>query len=268
MILVIKLSGKVLEEPAARAGVCRQIAHLVALGNRVVVVHGGGKQLTEYSQRLGIPVIQYNGRRVTDEATLDVAKMVLSAINRDLTATLIGCGLTAVGLSSFDGKLVSCHKRPPIPVQLNGHSQRVDFGFVGEIDGVNAPFIVQLWKLGLVPVISCLCADAAGQILNINADTLAAEVAVAIQAERLVSVSDVEGIYFDPKDPSTKIPELTADQARAYLREGRFQDGMIPKIEVALNVVDRGVPVQVVSGLVENALLEGIEGSAGSKLTS
>ena len=266
MILVVKLSGKVLEEEA-RLHLCRQIGELNRRGHRIVVVHGGGKQLTEVSARLGIPVVQYQGRRVTDEGTLQVAKMVLSAINCDLTAGLIADGVGAIGISGFDGKLVQCHKRPPVPVTVNGSTRTVDFGFVGDIDRADPGVLFQLWELGFLPVVSCLCADSRGQILNLNADTVASELAVALRVRQLISVSDVEGIYLDARDPSTRVPELDAEQAQRYLREGCLTDGMALKVEAALKVLKRGVTaVQIVSGLKENALLEGLEGREGTRL--
>lgn len=265
MILVIKLSGKVLEEKTACLRICRQIAVLGQGGHRLVVVHGGGKQLTELSSRLGIPVVQYEGRRVTDPATLEVAKMVLSAINRELTATLLASGVSALGMAGFDGHLVRCRRREPIPVQANGQTRVIDFGLVGRIEQVNTAFLAQLWGQGLVPVVSCLCADASGQILNVNADTLAAELAAALAADRLISVSDVEGVYFDPSDPVTKITELDAEQARELLEQGRVREGMIPKMQTALKALERGVTsVQIVGQGAEDALCKAVQGEAGT----
>lgn len=267
MILVIKLSGKVLEEREWRRDWCRQIGALAASGERLVIVHGGGKQLTELSTRLGIPVVQHEGRRVTDKATLEVAKMVLSALNRDLTAELIAAGTQAVGIAGLDAKLVRCRRRPPIPVRVDGEIRQVDFGLVGEIEAVNPSFLLQLWELRMVPVISCLCADGQGQILNINADTLAAELAAALGADHLVSISDVDGIYWNPQDASTRIPQLTVEDARRHLREGRFTDGMIPKVESALKVLGNGVAsVLIASGLSRNGLLDGLKGESGTRM--
>ncbi|MDA2927641.1 acetylglutamate kinase [Acidobacteria bacterium AH-259-G07] len=273
MILIIKLSGKVLEERQLRLSLCGQIAELAQEGHRLLIVHGGGKQLTVLSERLGIPIVQHQGRRVTDEATLELATMVFSAINCNLVSGLIASGLPAIGISAFDGKLTSCRRRPPIPVtttESTGHQsvQSIDFGLVGEIKQIDVSVLSRLWESGLFPVVSCLGADDSGQILNINADTLAAELAVALQAARLISVSDVEGIYLDMDDPSSRLAELSAAQARKYLSEGCFTDGMAPKIEAALQVLERGVgSVQILSGLRENALLQGLMGKAGTLLT-
>ena len=272
MILVIKLSGKVLEQDKLRAQLCRQIAQLAQDDHQLVVVHGGGKQLTDWSRRLELPIVQHQGRRVTDEATLELATMVFSAINRDLVAGLVAVGLSPIGISAFDGRLTSCRKRPPLSMTTtdsSGHpsSEPIDFGLVGEIESIDTSVVETFWESGWVPVVSCLGADSDGQILNINADTLAADLAVELKAARLISVSDVEGIYLDINDASSCISELSTTEIQALLSEGRLTHGMVPKVQTALKVLERGVEeVQILSGLKENALLDALEGKAGTKL--
>ncbi len=272
MILVIKLSGKVLEEDKLRAQLCRQIAQLAQDHHQLVVVHGGGKQLTDWSNRLEIPIVQHQGRRVTDEATLELATLVFSAINRDLVAGLIAVGLSSIGISAFDGRLTSCRRRPPLSMTTtdsSGHqsSEPIDFGLVGEIESIDTSVLETFWESGWVPVVSCLGADSNGQILNINADTLAAELAIELKAARLISVSDVEGIYLDINDASSCISELSATEIQALLSEGRLTNGMVPKVQTALKVLEGGVgEVQIVSGLKENALLDALEGRAGTMI--
>ena len=210
-----------------RRRLSRQIATLASHGEDLVVVHGGGKQLTDLCRRLQIESIQHNGRRITDAETLKAAKMVFSAINRDLVAALTAKGLRAVGIASFDAQLVRCRRRSPIPVVIPGspgnEMELVDFDLVGEIESIDPFFLRELWKLETVPVVSCLCADPTGQILNINADTLAAELAVAVGADRLISVSDVKGLYLDAEDPSTRIPEITARSGPGVSGERNLQ---------------------------------------------
>ncbi|MDA2934684.1 acetylglutamate kinase [Acidobacteria bacterium AH-259-D05] len=274
MTLVIKLGGKVLGEAELRRQLCQQIAGLEKQTHQLLVVHGGGKQLTDLSNRLGHPIVQYQGRRVTDQATLELATMVFSAINRNLVSGLMAAGLSAIGIAGFDAGLITCRRRPPIPITTTDCSgrqsvERIDFGLVGEIESMDPSVLRQFWQSGLTPVISCLGADSDGQILNINADTLAAELAIELRATRLISVSDVEGICLDVDDPSTCLPQLTAAQARQFLKEGRLTDGMVPKVETALKVLQQGVgSVQILSGLKENALLEGLDGKAGTLLTA
>lgn len=267
MNLVIKLSGKVLEQQDFRRALSRQITSLVRAPHRVLLIHGGGKQLSSLCERLGIPVVQHEGRRVTDEPTLDAAKMVFSAANRDLVASLNSCGARALGFASFDAGLVRCRRRGPIPVRTagsNGAEKRlVDFGLVGEIERVDPRLIEDLWAANLLPVVSCLCATGEGRILNINADTLAARLATALRADRLVSVTDVEGLYLD--DSRETVPRLTAGEVRMHLRSGAISGGMIPKMQTALKALEQQIPmVQIVGGLSPNGLIRGIEGAAGT----
>ena len=268
MNLVIKLSGKVLEQEDFRRALSRQIASLVRVPHRVLLIHGGGKQLSSLCERLGIPVVQHEGRRVTDEPTLDAAKMVFSAANRDLVASLNSCGARALGFASYDAGLVRCRRRGPIPVRTagsNGGSGKrlVDFGLVGEIESVDPRLIEDLWATNLLPVVSCLCATDDGRILNINADTLAAQLAAALRADRLVSVTDVEGLYLD--DFRETVSRLTAAEVRVHLRSGAISGGMIPKMQTALQALEQQVPmVQIVGGLSPDGLIRGIEGAAGT----
>ena len=178
-----------------------------------------------------------------------------------------------MGIASYDGGLVLCSRRPPISLtdgDASGTQQPepIDFGLVGEVDSIDPTVLERFWKSGFTPVISCLGSDRKGQIFNINADTLAAELAVALQADRLVSVSDVEGIYLDADDPSSCLQQLTAGRARILLEEGRLTDGMVPKVETALSVLEKGVSaVQIVSGLTDHALVDALSDKAGTTLT-
>mgnify|MGYP001815158209 FL=1 len=269
MRVIVKLSGKTLADQTSRESVCRELVQLANKGIQMLVVHGGGQQLSQHCKRAGIPVAQYQGRRITDEVTLEAAKMVFSGINRDLTANLCSHGMKALGMSAFDGGLTQCHRRPPIPVQIGTTPkiEMVDFGLVGEIDKVNPEPIEVLWGYGYIPVISCLCADSDGKIMNINADTLAAELALALRADRLVSASDVDGIYTDPKDPSTQIESLDIRTARDYLSTGVFVDGMVPKVETAIRALERGVHTfQVLNGLQKGTLSQCTKQAIGTLL--
>jgi acetylglutamate kinase len=270
MILVIKLSGKVLEQEGLRRSLCHQITSLVHASNQVLVIHGGGKQLSSLCERLGLPVVQHEGRRVTDEPTLEAAKMVFSAANRDLVASLNACGAKAIGFAGYDAGMVRCRRRGPIPVRTRGsgglpEERLVDFGLVGEIESVDPRLIRDLWRADLLPVVSCLCATDDGQVLNINADTLAAQLAAFLGADRLVSVTDVDGLYLD--DPSETVPRLTAAEVRSHLGSGAISDGMIPKIQTALKALEQQIPmVQIVSGTAPDGLINGIEGRGGTRI--
>ncbi len=253
MKLAIKLSGKVLDEPALRRALGCQVASLAAAGHHLVLIHGAGKQLSDFCRERGIPVRQVQGRRITDTETLQAAVLVFSGVNADLTVALLAAGVPAVGLAGFAGGLTVGRRRPPLTLVLQTpegpREQFVDFGMVGEIVETCPRLVELLWASGMVPVISSLCCEG-GQILNINADTLAVELALALKADRLIAVSDVEGIYRDPSVAASRISRLTAAEARRHLAEGTFQDGMVPKVENALRLLERGVPeFQVLSGL-------------------
>lgn len=267
MRILIKLSGKILESPTLRCSLSGQIRILLDRGVKILMVHGAGKQLTDYCRDNRIPVIQHHGRRVTDRKALDAAVKVFSSVNREITATLLAAGVKALGLSAFDGNLTASRQRPPIALSANG--EKVDFGLVAEIEKVDPLVVETLWSAGFTPVISSLCADENGQILNVNADTLAAELAVSLTADVLISVSDVQGIYMDLSDPDSLITTLSLDDARELLNSNEvFSDGMIPKIQNAINVLERGVPrYHLVSGLTENAILESLEGRSGTMLS-
>lgn len=269
MRLLIKLGGKVLEEARFRTLLSRQTADLLGSAHELALVHGGGAQLNDLCLRLGIPVVRIQGRRVTDERTLEAAKMVFSSINRDLTAALLSQGVPAIGMAAGDGFLTRCVQRPPLQLthfEPDGsvRSETVDFGLVGEIAEVRASVIESLWAGGMVPVVSCLCSDDAGRILNINADTLAARLATALQVDRLVFVSDVDGLYLNPEDASSRIPRLNVREVREYLQRGVIRDGMVPKVQAALGALEGGIrELQLISGA---RLREGIEGEAGTIL--
>ncbi len=268
MKLILKLSGKVLEEAGLRRSLGQQIAQLNRAGHQLLLVHGGGKQLSDFCRDTGLPVVQVQGRRVTDERTLEAAKKVFGAVNADLTVSLLAEGVPAVGISAFDGFLTRSRRRPPLALQVDDRVETVDFGLVGELQSVDRSLVDALWAAGYVPVVSCLCSSPNGQILNINADTLSTELSVALAADRLVAVSDVGGIYLDPARAETRIEHLGLVEARKLLREGVFLDGMIPKVENAIRLIEQGVDnFQVLSGLQEGALANCLDGQTGTLLS-
>src|SRR5215475_10496077 len=217
---VVKLSGKVTEDRANLTSLAEELALLHQVGIRICVVHGGGKQLTELASKLGIEQTIIEGRRVTDDATLEMAKMIFAGkINTDILAALRHRGVEAVGLSGVDGNIVHAERRPPKQVvdRATGEKAQVDFGHVGDIIEIDARLLTVLLDQGYLPVISSLGADAEGKVFNINADTVAAEIAVQLQAEKLVLLSDVDGIYLRPNEPASKLSRLTANEAQGLI---------------------------------------------------
>lgn len=256
---VVKFSGKVTEDKANLASLAEELALLHEVGIRVCVIHGGGKQLTELAEQLGVVQTVVQGRRVTDDDTLELAKMVFRGkINTEILAQFRRRGIKAVGLSGIDGGVVTAVKRPPKDIldRETGESSIVDFGHVGDVVKVDTALIQTMLDNGYLPIISSLGADDDGRVFNINADTIAAEIAVDLKAEKLILLSDVNGIYLDPSDESTKISRLTVEQAAQMINDGRATGGMIPKLENLISLLERGVhTAHVVSGTVRNAVL-------------
>ena len=256
---VVKFSGKVTEDSENLASLAEELALLHQVGIHVCVVHGGGKQLNELADKLGVVQTVIAGRRVTDDDTLELAKMVFRGkINTEILAQFRRRGIQAVGISGIDGGIVKAVKRPPRDVlnKETGETKIVDFGHVGDVVDVDASLIHTMLDSGYLPIVSSLGADDDGRIFNINADTIAAEIAVNLNAEKLVLLSDVNGIYLDGNDESTKLSRLSTTDARHLIDSGRATGGMIPKLENLISVLERGVrSAHVVSGTVRNAVL-------------
>jgi acetylglutamate kinase len=264
--VVVKLGGDVLGG-AALGVAAEQIARAREAGWRVVVVHGGGPQATELARRLGVPQNIVGGRRVTDEATLDVMKMVVAGkLNVDLCAALRAAGVPAFGVSGTSG-VIRAKKRPPRVVS-GGGAEAVDFGFVGDVEGFDLDLLAALELAGRVVVIACLAAgeDVAGGVLNINADVVASQLAAALVADALVACTAVGGVRKDKDDPTSRIARLTVAEARAAIADGTVQGGMIPKLEEAFAPLATGVgAVHIVApGEIARSLQEA--GSAGTLL--
>jgi len=265
---VVKLSGKVTENHDNLASLAEELALLHQVGIRLTVVHGGGKQLSDLASKLGIQQTIIEGRRVTDDATLEMAKMIFAGkINTDILAALRQRGIEAVGLSGVDGNIVHAERRPPkqITNRETGVSAQVDFGHVGDVVQINSRLLTVLLDTGYLPVISSLGADDDGMVFNINADTIAAEIAVRLQAEKLILLSDVDGIYLHAGVPETKLSHLTAAEADELVSSGRATGGMVPKLQSIAALLRRGVhSAHIISGNKRNALLSEIFTNEGT----
>ena len=256
---VVKLSGKVTEDQGNLTALAEELALLHQVGIRICVVHGGGKQLSELANKLGIEQTIIEGRRVTDDATLEMAKMIFAGkINTDILAALRHRSIEAVGLSGVDGNIVHAERRPPKEIinRETGERDKVDFGHVGDVVQINSRLLTVLLDHGYLPVISSLGADDEGMVFNINADTIAAEIAVMLQAEKLILLSDVDGIYLKAGDAATKLSRLTAAEAGELISSGAATGGMIPKLQSITTLLSRGVhSAHIISGTNRNALL-------------
>ncbi len=256
---VVKFSGKVTEDKENLASLAEELALIHQVGIKVCVIHGGGKQLSELAKKLGMAQTVIEGRRVTDDDTLELAKMTFAGkINTDILAALRRRGIAAVGLSGVDGNIIHAEKRPPKEIlnRKTGLSETVDFGSVGDILEINTDLLSLLLDANYLPVVSSLGADANGSVFNINADTIAAAIAVQLKAEKLVLLSDVNGIYLDPNDETSKLSRLSVRDAENLIESGKATGGMIPKLESLIKILENGVKTaHIISGNERNALL-------------
>ena len=256
---VVKLGGEIAARPESLTSLAEDISLLHHVGIRILVVHGGGPQATELSKRLGLEPNMVEGRRVTDAQTLDVAKMVFAGqINVDVLSALRVQGLRAVGLSGVDAGILEAVRRKPTEVrdEATGETRVVDYGFVGDVTAVDSHVISLLMSNGYVPVLSSLCADDDGNILNVNADTVASALARDLQAAKLISLTTVPGVLRDLDDPDSLVPRLTVSEVDQALADGVLSKGMKPKIAALVDAVQGGVERgHILSGLESGALL-------------
>ena len=256
---VIKLGGELVGEPAQLRHVARDIAVLHRVGISVVVVHGGGPQLDAMTERMGLSVERIAGRRITSPEVLEAAKMVFRGqLSLDLVTALLNQGERAVGLSGVDGRTVTAVRRPEALVTDDaGARKSVDFGEVGDVTDVSTDLLEGVLASGSIPVVSPLGVDADGKVLNVNADTMAAEIAVALGAAKLLLLTRAPGILADVDQPSSLLHWADLDQLTALEQGGSFKAGMRPKIAAVRRALGGGVArVHVLDGRRDGALLE------------
>jgi acetylglutamate kinase len=255
-VFVIKAGGAVFNDDASMRALIEQVVILHQVGIKTVLVHGGGPQLDQLQATLGIETQMVNGRRITDQKSIDVTSMVLNGlINTRILAICRALDIEAIGLSGVDSGLVRAHKRGPVPVS-KGSSESIDYGFVGDIDSVNVTVIEKLLDIGLMPVVSPLSADANGTLLNINADTVAAAIGGALSAEKLVLCTGAPGILEDSADPSSIVSYTDIEGLERLRARGSLKDGMLPKAQAIENAIRAGVRrVHVISYKSPDSLL-------------
>lgn len=247
-IVVVKYGGNVLsgaDEQTALRLFAEDVVLMRSVGMRPVVVHGGGPQISEMLGRLGVASEFRNGQRVTDAATLDVARMVLvGKVNRDIVAAINTHGALAVGMSGEDARLLTVTCRDPT------------LGFVGDVASVNTDLIRRLLNDELIPVIATIGADSDGQAYNVNADTAAGAIAGALKAAKLVYLTNIEGLRRNVDDPKSLISSIGVDELQSLLDDGTLTEGMIPKIESCIHAIRAGVAkAHILDGRAEHALL-------------
>jgi acetylglutamate kinase len=265
-VFVVKLGGDVLSDPGVRDQVAAQLALLSSLSIRLVVVHGGGPQATALSRRLGQEPRIVAGRRVTDEAALDVAKMVYAGqLNVDLLAALREHKVQAVGLSGIDADLLTAHRRPPVSVvDDDGRTVQVDYGHVGDIDRVDPRILVTLMEARFLPVVASLAGDDDGEVYNVNADTVAESLAVALRAQKLIFLTGAPGVLRDRNDPATLVTFADPDDLAGLMASGALAGGMRPKVEACIRAATSGVErTHIIDGRAPDALLFEVFTGAG-----
>ena len=253
-VFVLKVGGEVFADSEQSNALMEQVGILHQVGIRVVLIHGGGPQSTKLATALGLDTKFVDGRRVTDGDSLEVATMVLNGqINTRIMATCRDLQIPAVGISGLDAGLIQAHKRPP--VERDGEAP-VDYGFVGDIDAVDADILRKQLDNGLMPVVSPLSCDASGTVLNINADTVAAAIAAELNAEKLILATGAAGILEDVNDPLSLISYIDRAALDELQAAGKIADGMLPKAAAIDSAIANGVSrVHVISYKLPDSLL-------------
>ena len=244
-IIVVKYGGNAMINDELKDAVMGDIVLLSLIGIKVVLVHGGGPEITQMLKQIGKETQFVNGLRVTDKETVDVVQMVLAGkVNKNLVNLLHHKGGKAIGLCGIDGHMIEAETLNP------------ELGFVGEITNVNVEPITDVLEKGYIPVISTVGCDKEGNVYNINADTAAAKIAGILGAESLISMTDIEGILRDKDDPSTLISKIYVDEAPALVEEGVISGGMIPKVECCIDAIESGVrKVFIIDGRIPHSIL-------------
>ncbi len=253
-VFVLKAGGEVFADVARTRALMEQVGILHQVGIKVVLIHGGGPQSTQLAAALGLDTKFIDGRRVTDGASLDVATMVLNGqINTRVLAACRDLQIPAVGISGVDAGLIRAHRRPPV---LRPGSDSVDYGFVGDIDAVDADVLRKQLDNGLMPVVSPLSCDESGTLLNINADTVAAAIAAELRAEKLILATGAPGILEDAANPQSLISYIDRGRLDALRVAGKLADGMLPKAAAIDAALANGVSrVHVISYKLPDSLL-------------
>lgn len=253
-VFVLKAGGDAFVSDETTRALMEQIGILHQVGIRVVLVHGGGPQSTALSKRLGLQTRMVEGRRVTDAQTLEVSTMVLNGeINTRIVAVCRALGVPAIGVSGVDGGLIKASKRPPVK-QPSG--EMVDYGFVGDIQGIDASIILKQLENDLVPIVSPLSSDDHGMLLNINADTVAAAIATELKAEKFILATGAPGILESLDDPRSLVSYVDRQGLKRLRDEGKISGGMLPKVAAIERALAGGVPrVHVISYSQPDSLL-------------
>lgn len=267
--IVIKYGGAAMEDESLIHSVMQDIVLMKYVGIRPIIVHGGGPRITAWMDKIGKVPEFIQGLRVTDAETVEIAEMVLGSINKEIVARINQHGGKAIGLSGKDANLILAEKQETQISDDSGQSIDVDLGFVGKIIGVNTEPITALDKAGYIPIIAPIGIGTDGQTYNINADTMAGEIASAFQAEKLIVLTDTRGILRDLSDTDSLIPTLRMREVDTFIEEGFIAGGMLPKVEACTTALIGGVyKTHIIDGRIPHSLLLEVftEGGIGTEI--
>ena len=248
--IVIKYGGNAMKNDDLTRKILEDVTLLKYVGINPILVHGGGPDINAMLSRVGVQSQFHNGLRITDDATMEIVQMVLAGkLNKNITADICALGGKAIGLCGKDANLLLVEKKPPLP-------DGVDLGHVGNIVSVNTKLLNSLCTDEYIPVISSVGVDKNGQSYNINADTAASAIATALKAEKLIFLTDIDGVRANAEDPSTLFPVLSVDQAKALIADGTISGGMIPKVTACTDAIEQGVRrVHILNGTIPHPIL-------------
>ena len=246
-IIVVKYGGSAMVDENLKKRVIEDVTLLKLVGFKPIIVHGGGKEISKWVGKVGMEPKFINGLRVTDADTMEIAEMVLGRVNKSLVQLVEELGVRAIGISGKDGALLKVDKK---------YSDGQDIGYVGEIKEVNGQILFDLLEKDFLPIVCPVGLDDDYNTYNINADDAACAIARAVKAEKLAFLTDIEGVYKDPKDPDTLISELRVDEAQELMKEGYIGGGMLPKLQNCIDAIENGVSrVHILDGRIPHCLL-------------
>ncbi len=256
-VMVIKVGGNAMINVQVMEDIIKDIVLLRFVGIKPVIVHGGGPEITETMTLMGKKAEFVEGLRITDDETLEIARMVLVGnINTKMISLIGKAGGKGIGLTGHDGRMILARKKAVQKVMVEGVETEVDIGWVGESEVINPEILQIVLEKGYIPVISPIAVDVAGNALNINADTVAGDIAAALSAKKLILMTDVSGLLRDMSDPGSRISRITLDDVDPLIREGIIRGGMIPKIKGAAVAVKSGVErAHIINGSVSHSML-------------
>lgn len=246
-VIVVKYGGSAMVDEDLKRRVIQDVTLLKLVGFKPIIVHGGGKDISRMVERVGMEPKFVNGLRVTDAETMEIAEMVLGKVNKSLVQLVESLGVRAIGISGKDGALLKVNKK---------YSNGEDIGFVGDVKEVNTQILWDLLEKDFLPIVCPVGLDDEYNTYNINADDAACAIAQAMQAEKLAFLTDIEGVYKDPKDPETLISELTVSEAEGLMADGYIGGGMLPKLQNCIDAINSGVSrVHILDGRIPHCLL-------------